>query len=688
MSQFSLSQIRNIGFIAHIDAGKTTVTERVLFFTGRTYKLGEVHEGTAVMDWMIQERERGITITSAATTCEWEGHQINIIDTPGHVDFTAEVERSLRVLDGGVVVFDAVAGVQPQSETVWRQADRYKVPRICFINKMDRVGASYARTIDMIRHRLNAVPVPLHYPIGSESEFGGMVDLVEEKAFSYDGDGRDSLSEGPVPADITETVKKYRDELIERVAENDDELMVKFLEGQEITREALKASIRKATINNRVVPVVCGSVLKNKGVEPLLDAIISYLPAPNDVPPMEATDLKTNDQILRDSSVDNPFAALAFKVVTDPYVGRLVYFRVYSGTVRAGEAVYNASKGIRERMGRIVRMHANHQEELEEVGPGRIAAAIGLKNTFTGETICDERSPITLESITFPEPVISVAIEPKTRADQDKLTDALVKLAQEDPTFLVKYDPETGQTVISGMGELHLDILVDRMRREFRVDASIGRPRVAYREAITRQARGEGRFIRQTGGRGQYGHVCLEVAPLENGSGFQFENRIVGGKIPKEFIPAVKAGAKEALGNGVLAGYPVIDVKVIAVDGSYHPVDSSEIAFKIAGSMALKDAVRRAGSVLLEPVMNVQVITPGEFLGDVLGDLNSRRAHIKNMKGEGNIQEVDAEVPLSEMFGYATTLRSVTQGRATYSMEFSQYQKVSQSVAQEVLSKA
>ena len=683
-----LDRIRNIGFIAHIDAGKTTVTERVLFFTGRTYKLGDVDEGTTVMDWMAQERERGITITAAATTCDWKDYRINIIDTPGHVDFTAEVERSLRVLDGGVVVFDAVAGVQPQSETVWRQADRYGVPRICFINKMDRIGANFARTVDMIRHRLKATPIPIQYPIGVEIDFRGVVDLVEERALVYPDEGRQEPVEGPIPPELRPEVDNYRELLIERVAENDEELMIKYLEGEEISPEELRLALRRATAQNRAVPVLCGSALSSRGIQPLLDAVADYLPSPLDVPPVGGTDVRTGEKVVREPDEKGPFAALAFKVVTDPYVGRLVYLRVYSGTVKAGGSAYNATKGVRERIGRVLRMHANRREEVEEMGPGGIAAAVGLRNTFTGETICDENAPVLLESIQFPVPVISVAIEPKSKGDQDKLTNALVKLAEEDPTFRVRYDMETGQTVMSGMGELHLEVLVDRMRREFGVGATIGRPRVAYREAITRSGRAEGRFIRQTGGRGQYGHVWLEVEPLERGAGFLFESRIVGGVIPREFIPAVRSGAREALENGVLRGYPVIDVKVTLVDGSFHAVDSSEMAFKVAGSLAVKDAVRGAGLVLLEPIMTMQVITPGQFLGDVLGDLGGRRAHIKSMEGQGDIQVVEVHAPLAEMFGYATTLRSLTQGRATYTMEFSHYQEVSQSVVQEVLSRA
>ncbi len=678
-----LERVRNIGFIAHIDAGKTTVTERVLFVTGRTYKLGEVHEGTTVMDWMAQERERGITITSAATKCQWDGHVINIIDTPGHVDFTAEVERSLRVLDGGVVVFDAVAGVQPQSETVWRQADRYQVARICFVNKMDRLGADFERTMDMIRHRLKATPIPVQYPIGSEENFRGVVDLLEERAWFFVEDGEvGTMTEAPVPAELEAEVTKVREEMVERVAENDDELLERYLHGSSIGPDELKAALRRATIANQAVPVLCGSALDSKGIQLLLDAVIDYLPSPLDMPPIRGLHPQTNLLVERLADADAPFAALAFKVVTDPFVGRLVYFRVYSGRVRSGAMVYNATKGVRERLGRIVLMHANRREEVEEVDVGEIAAAVGLKHTFTGETICDERHPLLLESIRFAEPVISVAIEPKSRAEQDKLTDTLIKLAEEDPTFQVRYDEGTGQTVMSGMGELHLDILVDRMRREFNVTATIGRPQIAYREAITRATRAEGRFVRQTGGHGQYGHCVLEVEPSEPNAGFVFENRVVGGTIPKEYVPAVRRGAAEALGNGVIAGYPVVDVKATLVDGSFHPVDSSEMAFRIAGSMALKSALRNAGPVLLEPMMKIQVITPGEYLGDVLADLSGRRGHIKSMEGHGDTQVVEAEVPLAAMFGYATAVRSLTQGRATHSMEFGHYERVPEAMAE------
>ena len=683
MAEADLNRVRNIGFIAHIDAGKTTVTERVLFFTGRTYKLGEVHEGTAVMDWMAQERERGITITSAATRAEWKGHQVNIIDTPGHVDFTAEVERSLRVLDGGVVVFDAVAGVQPQSETVWRQADRYGVPRICFINKMDRIGADFVKAVDSIRHRLNATPIPVQYPIGAEDQFHGVVDLVEEKAWFFERAGAPGeLREGDIPSAMREQVANVREEMIERVAENDERMLEMFLSGETPSPEEIKAALRRATIANHATPVVCGSALQSLGVQLVLDSVIDYLPSPLDVPPVVGHAPNGEQEAERRADASEPFAALAFKVVSDPYAGRLVYFRVYSGSMKAGGSVYNSTKGARERMGRIMFMHANHREDSESISAGEIGAAVGLKNTFTGETICDERSPIVLEAIRFAEPVISVAIEPATRAEQDKLTDSLIKLADEDPTFRVHYDSETGQTIMSGMGELHLEILVDRLRREFNVEAAVGRPQVAYREAITKPASARGRFVRQTGGRGQFGDCVLEIEPGEPGSGFRFVNQIVGGAIPREYIPAVSKGAEEALQTGVVAGYPVMDVVVSVVDGSFHPVDSSEIAFKIAGSMALKDALAKASPMLLEPVMEMQVITPGEYLGEVLADLNGRRGRIRSMEGQGGTQVVEADVPLVEMFGYATALRSLTQGRANHSMEFGRYERAPESTAQ------
>ncbi|MBI4282217.1 MAG: elongation factor G [Chloroflexi bacterium] len=685
MERFPVDRIRNIGFIAHIDAGKTTVTERVLFFTGRTYKIGDVDEGTTVMDWMAQERERGITITAAATTCEWKDCHINIIDTPGHVDFTAEVERSLRVLDGGVVVFDAVAGVQPQSETVWRQADRYRVPRICFINKMDRLGANFHRTVDMITRRLKANPVAVQLPIGAESSFTGVVDLVEEKAMIFPSNGDYVPQESPVPQEMLEEVRSYRERLVEKVAETDDALMAKYLEEQPISKEEIKQALRRATIRNVVVPVLCGSALRNKGIHAMLDAVCDYLPSPLDVPPMSGLHAKSGEKVSLEADEAAPFSALAFKIMIDPHVGRLVYLRVYSGQVKAGASVYNSTKSVRERMGRVLNMHANRREEIEVVSAGNIAAAVGLKNTFTGDTICSEAMPVILESIRFPEPVVSVAIEPKTKMDQDKLIDSLTKLSEEDPTFRVKVDEETGQTIMSGMGELHLEVLVERLKREFLVAANIGRPRVSYRETITVPAKAEGRFIRQTGGHGQYGHVWLELEPLERNSGIQFENRIVGAAIPKEYILPVEKGVREALEGGVLAGYPVIDVKVSLVDGSYHPVDSSEMAFKMAGSMGVKEGVRRGKAVLLEPIMEVEVVTPGEFLGEVLGDLGGRRARIRNIEGQEALQTVRAFIPLAETFGYITSLRSLTQGRASHSMEFHHYEEVPQGVAQELV---
>ncbi|MFQ5860923.1 MAG: elongation factor G [Dehalococcoidia bacterium] len=679
-----IDHIRNIGFVAHIDAGKTTVTERVLFFTGRIYKVGEVDAGTTVMDWMPQERERGITITAAATTCYWRDHQVNIIDTPGHVDFTAEVERSLRVLDGGVVIFDAVAGVQPQSETVWRQAERYCVPRICFVNKMDRTGADFQRTVDMIKHRLKANPVPIQVPLGSEANFCGVLDLLEERALLFNGTNGGKPEETPVPQQHQRDFQSYREAMIEKIAETDDALMIKYLEGEVPTREELRAALRRATCSMQIVPVLCGSALQSKGIHLLLNAIVDYLPSPLEVPPVKGTDPRTETQVTREADPDAPLSCLAFKVVTDPYVGRLVYFRVYSGTVRAGTTVYNSSKKLRERMGRILRMHANHRQEVEEVQAGGNGAAVGLKSTFTGDTICAEHQPVVLEPPTFPEPVISVAIEPKSRADQDRLSDSLRKLSEEDPTFLVYFDQETGQTVISGMGELHLEVLTDRISREFSVEANIGRPRVSYREAITTPVRTEGRFVRQTGGHGQYGHIWLEVEPQERGKGFVFENRSTGGVIPKEYISSVEAGVRETLANGPLGGYQVIDVKVKLVDGSYHPVDSSDIAFKIAGSLAMREALRRGDPILLEPVMEMEVVTPGEFLGEVLGNLNTRRPQITSIEGQADTQIVRAKVPLVETFGYATDLRSLTQGRATYSMEFSHYQRVPEAVAEKV----
>ncbi len=679
-----MDNIRNIGFIAHIDAGKTTVTERVLYFSGRTHKIGQVDDGTTVMDWMAQERERGITITAAATTCEWKDYRINIIDTPGHVDFTAEVERSLRVLDGGVVVFDAVAGVQPQSETVWRQADRYRVPRICFVNKMDRTGADFHRTIDMIAHRFRANPVAVQLPMGQEDSFKGVIDLLDQTALLFSDNGSYDAQEGPIPAEMLGEARDYRERLVEKVVETDDELMTKYLEEEPISTQEIRDALRRATIKNALVPVLCGSALRNKGIQLLLDAIGYYLPSPLDVPPVQGTQPKTGEELTMEAREDSPFAALAFKVVTDPFVGRLVYFRVYSGQVKAGTSVYNSTKGIRERMGRVLSMHANRREETEVTFAGNIAAAVGLKNTFTGDTICDEGGQVVLEAIRFPEPVVSVAIEPKTRSDNDKLVDSLGKLAEEDPTFKIKVDDETGQTIMSGMGELHLEVLVERLRREFQVTANIGRPKVSYRETLTTSSKAEGKFVRQTGGHGQYGHVWLEFEPLERNSGFKFENKIVGGTIPREYVPAVERGVQEALETGVMAGYPVIDVKVTLVDGSYHPVDSSEIAFKMAGALAAREGVKRAKPALLEPILEVEVVTPGDFLGEVLGDLGGRRARIRNIEGQGDVQAVRALVPLAETFGYTTDLRSITQGRASQSMEFSHYEEVPQGVAQEL----
>ena len=671
----SIVNMRNIGFIAHIDAGKTTVTERVLFFAGVIHKVGEVHDGAATMDWMEQERERGITITSAATTCTWKDFTINIIDTPGHVDFTAEVERSLRVLDGGVVVFDAVAGVEPQSETVWRQANKYKVPRICFVNKMDRIGAGFQKTIDSMVKRLKASPVAVQLPIGAESDFSGVIDLIEEKAIIYDSQDGLSFEEAAIPDEMLNEVDSYRKLMVEKIAETDDVLLEKFLEDKPISNEELKAALRRATIAYELVPVFCGSALQNRGVQPLLDAIGDYLPSPLDVPAIEGTVYRSEDSVTRKPENSEPFSALAFKTLSDPFVGRLVYLRVYSGTAVTGGMVLNSTTGNRERLGRILRMHADHREDIEKVLPGQIIAVVGLKETSTGDTICDRDNPVVLESITFPEPVVSVAIEPKSRADQDKLVDALNKLSDEDPTFKIAYDDETGQTVMSGMGELHLEILVDRMKREFKVEGNVGKPKVAFREAITRTSKAEAKFIRQTGGHGQYGHVWIEVEPLERGSGYVFENVIKGGAIPQEYIPSVSQGVKEALSSGLIGGYPVVDVKVILLDGSYHDVDSSKVAFQIAGSMAMKTALGKAKSILLEPIMSLQVITPEESMGDVIGDLGKRRANIKNIEAETGTQYINASLPLGESFGYANTLRSLTQGRASYNMEFDQYEQ-------------
>jgi elongation factor G len=680
-----LEQVRNIGIIAHIDAGKTTVTERVLFYTGRTHKIGETHEGTAVMDWMEQERERGITITSAATTCEWADHTINIIDTPGHVDFTVEVERSLRVLDGGVVVFDGVAGVEPQSETVWRQADKYSVPRICFINKMDRMGANFQRCVAMITERLAATPVLMQLPIGAEDQFLGVIDLVTMQAFYFTGEHGLDVEPKEIPAEMLAEAEAARTTMVERVAENDDQLMVSYLEGHEINQVELKKGIRRATISNAVTPVLTGSALKDKGVQPLLDAVIDYLPAPLDVPPIVAHDAKDTETLVeRMPSDDAPVTALAFKVVSDPFVGRLLFFRVYSGVVESGAAVMNTTRNQRERWGRIMKMHANSREEVGQVHAGEIAAAIGLKDTFTGDTLCDPAHQVLLESITFPEPVIAVAVEPKTREDQTKMGAALQKLGEEDPTFRIRFDDETGQTVISGMGELHLEVIVDRMRREYSVEANTGRPQVSYRETIRKATKTEGRFVRQTGGRGQYGHCVLQVEPLPAGSGFKFEDKTTGGSIPREYISSVRRGVQGALTSGVRAGYPVVDVGVAVIDGSYHDVDSSEMAFETAGSMGMRAALEQASSVILEPVMKLEVVTPEEYYGDVLGDINSRRGMVQGTETRANTQVVSAFIPLGETFGYSTQLRSLSQGRATYSMEFDHYEQVPAKVAEEI----
>ncbi|PKB64045.1 MAG: translation elongation factor G [SAR202 cluster bacterium Io17-Chloro-G2] len=688
-----IDKIRNIGFIAHIDAGKTTVTERVLFLTGRIHRMGGVDEGTTTMDWMPQERERGITITAAATTSTWKDHQINIIDTPGHVDFTAEVERSLRVLDGGIVVLDAVAGVQSQSETVWRQADTYNVPRICFVNKMDRVGASYERTIESIRRRLNGNPVAVQLPIGEEAKFKGVIDLIGGRATIYpNGDSGHSQKdhdaapvEGPVPEDYQEAFHNYRQAMIEKIVETDETLLARYLDGEEIEEESLRNALRRATIARDLIPVLCGSAIRNKGVEPLMDSVLHYLPSPKDVPPVEAVRADNNETVLRHSDPDEPLAALAFKVATDPYVGRLVFLRVYSGTVKAGATVKNVTKGQNERLGRLLHMHANHREELEEVSAGNICAAIGLKNTFTGDTIITGAEPVILEPPKFPQPVVSVAIEPTTRADQDRLTDSLRKLSDEDPTFVVRFDSETGQTIISGMGELHLEVLVDRMRREFQVESKVGPPRVSYRESITQPTRVEGRFVRQSGGHGQFGHVWLEMEPLERGGGVIFENAIVRGAIPREYIPAVEKGVRAALDNGPLGGYPLVDVKVRLVDGSFHDVDSSEIAFRSAAMIAVREGSRKGKPVLLEPIADLEVETPGEFLSDVLGDLGTRRAQIRNIEGQETTQVVRGLLPLGETFSYTTALRSITKGRATFSMEFKYYQPVPEGLLSGVL---
>ncbi|HOE57816.1 MAG TPA: elongation factor G [Bacillota bacterium] len=683
--QFPLEDIRNIGIMAHIDAGKTTTTERVLFYTGKTYKIGETHEGTAAMDWMEQEQERGITITSAATTAEWKGHKINIIDTPGHVDFTVEVERSLRVLDGAVAVFCAKGGVEPQSETVWRQADKYYVPRIAYINKMDITGADFYRVVSMMKDRLGANAVPIQLPIGSEDKFIGIVDLIDMKAHIYKDDLGKEMEVTEIPADMRDKAKEYRANLIEAVSEISEELMMKYLEGIEPTEQEIKDALRAGTIAVKINPVVCGSSYKNKGVQLMLDAVVDFMPSPLDIPPVDGTTADGEKKIIRHSDDKEPFSALVFKIMVDPYVGKLAFFRVYSGVAEAGSYVYNSSKGKRERIGRIVQMHANHREDMKGVCTGDIAAIVGLKDTTTGDTLCDEKNPVILESMEFPEPVINVAIEPKTKASQDKMGIALQKMSEEDPTFRAYTDADTGQTIIAGMGELHLEIIVDRMLREYKVEANVGKPQVAYKETIRRKAQVEGKFIRQSGGKGQYGHVWLELEPKEPGTGFEFINKIVGGVIPKEFIPAVERGVEEAIQNGVLGGYPVLDIKVTLFDGSYHEVDSSEMAFKIAGSMAFKDGMKKADPVLLEPIMKVEVTVPEEYMGDVLGDINSRRGKIEGMEARSGAQVIRAFVPLSEMFGYATDLRSKTQGRAVYSMETSRFEEVPKSIAEKVL---
>lgn len=679
---------RNIGIMAHIDAGKTTTTERVLYYTGVTYKMGEVDEGTAVMDWMPQEQERGITITSAATTCFWRGHRINIIDTPGHVDFTIEVERSLRVLDGAVAIFDAVAGVEPQSETVWRQADRYKVPRIAFINKMDKPGADFFMSVNSMIERLGATPIVIQIPIGKEDAFRGPIDLINMKAYYFGDEGPGAgFTEDYIPRELLPQALEYREKMIETLAGFDETIMEKYLEGKEIAVEEIKGALRRGTIEMRITPTVCGSAFKNKGVQMLLDAIVDYLPSPLDIPPVSGVEPGTGREIIRKASPQEPFSALVFKIMTDPYVGQLSFLRVYSGTISTGSYVYNSTKNIKERIGRLLKMHANKREDIKEVYAGDIVAAVGLKKTLTGDTLCDENHSIILESIEFPAPVISVAIEPKTKADQEKLSLSLEKLAQEDPSFKVSYDKETGQTIISGMGELHLEIIVDRLMREFKVGANVGKPQVAYRETIRQEAKAEGKYIRQTGGRGQYGHVYMRVEPLESGRGFEFVNKIVGGVIPREYILAVEKGVREALEDGVLAGYPVVDVRVTLFDGSYHEVDSSELAFKIAGSMAFKEATKKANPVLLEPIMNIEAVTPEEYVGDVIGDLNQRRGKIQTIRQRGRTLIISAQVPLAEMFNYATDLRSLTQGRATYTMQFAHYDEVPKAISEGIVAR-
>ncbi len=683
-----ISKVRNIGIMAHIDAGKTTTTERILYYTGKVHKLGEVHEGAATMDWMEQEKERGITITSAATTAYWNGHQINIIDTPGHVDFTVEVERSLRVLDGAIALFCAVGGVEPQSETVWRQADKYKVPRIAFVNKMDRVGADFYNAVEMMKQRLGANAIPITLPVGEGDMFSGVIDLMTMKARIYHDDSLGATYDDiDIPEDLIAIANKYRTMMLEAVSDVDDTLLEKYLEGEEITPDEIKTVLRKATNELKIIPVLCGSSFKNKGVQKLLDTVVEILPSPLDTPPLEAHHINKDDKIIREISTKEKFTALAFKIMTDPYVGKLSFVRIYSGILKAGSYIYNSVSGKKERVGRILEMHANHREDMEEIRAGDIAALVGLKHTKTGDTLCSEDDPIILEKMSFPEPVIQIAIEPKTKADQDKLGEALQKLSDEDPTFQIKVDEETNQTLISGMGELHLEILVDRMKREFKVDANVGKPQVAYRETITKQVEAEGKFVKQSGGRGKYGHVVIELAPNEPGKGFEFENAIVGGAVPKEYITPVANGIKEAMRNGVLAGYPVVDVKVKLFDGSYHDVDSDEVSFKVAGAMAFKEGAKKAKPVILEPLMSVEVTTPEEYLGDVMGDLNSRRGKIEGFEPRRDAQVIKAIVPLAEMFGYATTIRSMTQGRAIYSMQFAYYSAVPKSVADEIVEK-
>lgn len=685
--EFSLANTRNIGIMAHIDAGKTTTTERVLYYTGRIHKIGETHEGASQMDWMEQEQERGITITSAATTAQWKGHRVNIIDTPGHVDFTVEVERSLRVLDGAVAVLDAQSGVEPQTETVWRQATTYGVPRVVFVNKMDKIGADFLYSVKTLHERLQANAHPIQLPIGAEDQFEGIIDLVEMNATFYGNDLGTDIQVGEIPEEYQDQANEYRESLVEAVAELDEELMERYLGGEEITNEELKAAIRKGTVNVDFYPVICGSAFKNKGVQKMLDAVIDYLPSPLDVPAIKGTLPDTDEEVTRESSDEGPFAALAFKVMTDPYVGKLTFFRVYSGTLSSGSYIQNSTKGKRERVGRILQMHANSREEISQVYSGDIAAAVGLKDTTTGDTLCDDKNLVILESMEFPEPVIQLSVEPKSKADQDKMTTALQKLQEEDPTFRAHTDPETGQTIIAGMGELHLDILVDRMKREFKVEANVGAPQVAYRETFRQGARVEGKFARQSGGRGQFGHVWIEFEPNEEGKGFEFENKIVGGVVPREYVPAVQAGLEDAMQNGVLAGYPLVDVKAALVDGSYHDVDSSEMAFKVAASLALKNAISKCSPVILEPVMKVEVVVPEEYMGDIMGQVTARRGRVEGMEARGNAQVVRAMIPLSEMFGYATALRSSTQGRGVFTMHFDHYEEVPKSVSEEIIKK-